>query len=187
MEIGESPAYKGQTIGVIKCLGEVEALLVVGNPFLELSAVGVSPGQITGDSHGRKPGEAKPLPAQIAFKQPQAFLKTVLGLSIVARPDAGRADVEIPRHLESSISNRLGDGLGALAERERFRRMTSILEAMAQRDGQLPESPLIAKRPRQRLGLAEMAEADLEVAERMESEPQVEAKITGLLQRLTGL
>mgnify|MGYP003296402366 CR=1 FL=1 len=69
----------------------------------------------------------------------------ILGLSIVPRPEAGHAEVEIPRHLERNIPKRLGNSLGALAERERFRRMTSYPEVVAQIDGQLPESPLIVE------------------------------------------
>ena len=187
LEIGESPAREGQAIGVIERLGEAEAFLAVGDPFLELSPVGENPRQITAGHHGRKSGEAKAFPAQITFEQPQDFQEKILGPSIVARPEAGHAEVEIPRHLERNISKRLGNGLGALAERERFRRMTGDPEVVAHIDGHLPESPLIVERPRQAFGFAETAEDPLEFSERKECSSKVEAKIDGLLQRLAGL
>src|SRR5262245_10427593 len=64
---------------------------------------------------------------------------------------AGRTEAEVRRHLERNIAKRLGNGAGALAEPERFRRMGSDPEVVARVDGQLPESPLIVERPRQTL------------------------------------
>ena len=172
---------------MIERLGEADAFLAVGDPFLELSPVGENPSQIAAGHHGRKSGEAKPFPAPITFEQLQDFQEKILGPSIVPRPEAGHAEVEIPRHLERNIPKRLGNSLGALAERERFRRMTSHPEVVAHIDGQLAESPLIVERPRQAFGFAETAEDPLEFSERKECRSQVEAKIDGLLQRLAGL
>jgi hypothetical protein len=70
--------------------------------------------------------------------------------------------------LERKIPKRLGNSPGAVAERERFRRMTSHIEVVAQIDGQLAESPLIVERPRQTFGFAETAEDPLEFSERKE-------------------
>ena len=39
-------AREGQAIGVIERLGEADAFLAVGDPFLELSLVGENPSQI---------------------------------------------------------------------------------------------------------------------------------------------
>lgn len=120
-------------------------------------------------------------------KQLQDFQEKILGPSIVARVEAGRAEVEISRHLERNIPERLGNSLGALAEREGFRRMTRNEELVAQIDGQLPESPLIVERPRQAFGFAETAEDPLEFSERKECGSKVKAQIDGLLQPLAGL
>jgi hypothetical protein len=54
-------------------------------------------------------------------------------------------------------------------------------------DGQLAESPLIVKCPRQAFGFAEIADDPLEFSERKECSSQVEAQINGLLQPLAGL
>ena len=156
-------------------------------PSLKLSPVGENPGQITAGHHGRKSGEAKAFPAPIASSHCSDFQEKILGPSIVARVEAGRAKVEISRHLERNIPERLGNSLGALAEPERFRRMTDNPEVVAHVDGQLAESPLIVERPRQALGFAETAEDPLEFSERKECGSQVEAKIDGLLQPLAGL
>ena len=168
LEMGENPAREGQAVGVIERLSEADAFLAVGDPFLELSLLGENPSQITAGHHGRKSGEAKAFPAQITFEQLQDFQEKLLGPSIVARPEAGRAEVEISRHLERNIPERLGNGLGVLAERERFRRMPSHPEVVAHIDGQLAESPLIVERPRQAFGFAEIADDPLEFSERKE-------------------
>src|SRR5262245_44228387 len=135
MEIGEGPALESQAVGVIERLGKAEPFLAVGRPFLELSLVGENPRQIGAKEHSRKAGETKSLLPQITLQQLQDVLEKLLGLSVVACPDAGRAEVEIPHDLQRNISKRLGDDLGALAERERFRRMTRLPEAMAQMYG----------------------------------------------------
>src|SRR5215813_14915274 len=106
---------------------------------------------------------------------------------MLARPDTGHAEVQISRHLEPDISERLGNVLGALAEPDRFPRMTSHPEVVAQMDRKLPESPSIVERPRQALGFAETGEDPLEFSERKECSAQVKAKINGLLQPLAGL
>ena len=91
------------------------------------------------------------------------------------------------RHLERSIAERLGKNQGVLAEPERFRRMPSYPEVVAQIDGHLAESPLIVERPGQALGFAEIAVDPLEFAERKECSAKVKAKIDGLLQCLARL
>src|SRR5262245_8460836 len=58
---------------------------------------------------------------------------------------------------------------------------------MAQVDEQSSEPALISERPGERFGLAQAAEAALELPERMERDPQVEAKIDGVLQHIAGL
>ncbi len=120
---------------MIQRLSEADAFLAVGNPCLELSPAGKNPSQIIAGHHGRKSGLAKAFPAQIAFEQPQDFQEKILGPSIVPSPEAGRAEVESSRHLKGNIPKRLGKSLGALAEPERFRRMTSHEEVVAQVDG----------------------------------------------------
>src|SRR5207245_9529340 len=102
-----------------------DASLSVRDPYLKHSSVGKPPSQITAGHHGRKSGEAEPFPAQITVEQRQDFQEKILGPSVVARVEAGRAKVEVPRHLERNISERLGNSLGILAEREHFLRMTS--------------------------------------------------------------
>src|SRR5262249_19191377 len=181
MEIGKSPVREGQTVGVIERLSEAEGFLALGDPFLELSQVSEHPRRIGTDEHGRESGKTKPFPAPVAFKQLQGLQEKVLGLAIVARPEADRAEVEIPRHLERNIPKRLGDSLGVLAERKRFRRMTSFPEGVAHMDGHLAESPLIIDPPGQPFGFAEIAEDPLEFSERKERSLQVEAKIDGSL------
>src|SRR5262249_21235966 len=126
-------------------------------------------------------------PAPIAVEQLQGFQEKILGPPVVARVDAGRAQGPISRHLEWNIPKRLGNGLGVLAEREGFRRMTREQEVVAQMDGQLAGSPWIVERPRQAFGFAETAEDPLKFSERNECSSKVEAKINGLLQRLAGL
>src|SRR5262245_38095992 len=118
LEIGESPACEDQAEGVIERLSEADTFLAVDDPSLELSLVSENPGQITADTHGRK---SRLFPTQIAFGQRQDVQdEMILGPSIVARPYVNRAEVEIPQHLEWNISQNLGDGLGALAEPDRF-------------------------------------------------------------------
>jgi hypothetical protein len=121
------------------------------------------------------------LPARRQSKPLQDFPEKILRPSIVARVKAGHTEVEISRHLERNIPKRLGKSLGVLAERKRFRQMTSFPEVVAHIDGELAESPLIVERPRQAFGFAETAEAPLEFSERKECRSQVEAKINGLL------
>ena len=58
-------------------------------------------------------------------EQVQDFPQKLRGLSRVSRKEAGRAEVEISRHLERNIPERLGKSEGVLAELERFRRMPS--------------------------------------------------------------
>jgi hypothetical protein len=171
---------------VIERLGEADALLAVGDPFLELSSVGENQSQIAAGDHSRESGEAKTFPAQLTFKQLQDFQERILGPSIVPRAKAGHAEVEISRHLERNISKRLGKSLGVLAEHQRFRRMTSHPQVVTQIDGQLAESPLIVERPGQALGFVETAGNPLEFSEWKECSSQIEAKINGLLQRLAG-
>src|SRR4030095_3991756 len=129
--MGENPAREGQAVGMIERLSEAEAFLAADDPFLELSLVGEDPSQETAGRHGRKSGEAKPFTTQVAFKQLQDFQEEILGLSVVARGEASHAEVEISPHVEWNIPQRLGDSLGALAEAERFRRMTSHTEVEA--------------------------------------------------------
>ena len=159
-------ARDGQAVGMIERLGETEAFLAVGDPLLELSPVAENPGQMTASHHGGKSGEAKAFPAQITFKQRQDFEEKSLCPSIVARAEAGQAEVEISRHLERNIPKRLGNNLGVPAERERFRRMTRNPEVVAQIDRELPDSPLIGECPRQTFGFAETTEDPLEFSER---------------------
>jgi hypothetical protein len=140
----------------------------VGDPFVEHSPVGENPGQITARHHGRKCDEAKEFSALIAFKPLYDLQEKILGPSIVSHPEAGHAEVEISRHLERNIPKRLGNSLGALAEPDRFRRMTSHPEVMAQIDGQLRESPFIIECPGQAFGFAETAEDPFEFSERKE-------------------
>ena len=135
MERGESPGREGQAVGVIERLREAEAFLAVCDPFLERAPVGEDPSQIPAGHHRRKSGEAKAFPAPIAFKQVQDLPEKILGPSIVARPEAGHAEVEICRHLKRNIPKRLGNSLGILAEPECFRGMTSYPEVVAQIDG----------------------------------------------------
>ena len=123
LEIGERPAHVGHAVGVIERFTEADAFLRVGDPFLELSPLGEIPSQIAADRHGGKSSVAKPFPARISFEQLQDFQEKILRPSIVARPVAGHAEIEIARHLERNIPKRFGNSLGALAERERFRRM----------------------------------------------------------------
>src|SRR4029453_12151012 len=145
-----------------------------------------TPSQMAADARGRKCGLAKACGAPIAFEQLQGFQEMILGPPVVARPDAGRAQVPISRHLEWNIPKRLGNGLGVLAEREGFRRMTRHPEVVAQMDGQLAESPLIVERPGQAFGFAEIANDPFEFSERKECSSKVEAKVDGLLQPLPG-
>ncbi len=187
LEIGESPAHEGQAVGLIERFSEAEPFLAVGDPFLELSPVGESPSEITPSYHGRKSNLTKPFPAQTTFKPLQDFAEKILGPSIVPRPDAGHAEVEISRHLERNLPKRLGNSLGALAIRKRFLQITSFPEVVAHIDGELAESPLIVECPRQAFGFAETAGAPLEFSEWKECSSKVEAKIDGLLQRLVGL
>ena len=140
----------------------------------------------TGD-HRRESGEGKAFPAPITFKQLEDSPEKLLGPSIVPRPEAGQAEVEIRRHLERNIPKRLGKSLGVLAEPETFRRVTSHIEVVAHIDGHLAESPLIVERPGQAFGFAETAEDPLEFSERKECSSKIEAKIDGPLQRLAGL
>src|SRR5262245_54869112 len=100
LEIGESPACEDQAEGVIERLSEADTFLAGDDPFLELSAVSENPGQVTADHHGRKSSVARVFPTQIAFEQRQDVQEEILGPSIVARPHVGRAEVEIPPHLE---------------------------------------------------------------------------------------
>ena len=149
VQTGERPARASQAVGVIERLSDADAVLAVDDPFIELSTVGEDQIQIEPSHHGRKSGEAKAVSAPIAFEQLQHSQEKILGPSIVARPHAGRAEVEIPRDLELNIWKRLGNSLDVLAKRERFRQMTSLTKVVAHVDEQLAESPLIAKRPRQ--------------------------------------
>src|SRR5712691_11246723 len=103
LEMGEAQAHVGHAVGVIERLSEADAFLAVDDPFVELSPVGENPSQIGADEHGGKSGEAKTFPAQITFKQLQDLQEKVLGPSIVARPEADPAEVEISRHLERNI------------------------------------------------------------------------------------
>src|SRR5262245_39154195 len=104
----------------------------------------------------------------MAFEQQQDVQDEILGPSIVARPHVGRAEVEIPPRLEWNISQNLGDGLGALAEPDRFRRMTSYPEVEAHMHEQPPESPLIVECPGQAFGFAKIAADPFEFSERKE-------------------
>ena len=108
MEIGQNPAREGEAKWVIELLSEADAFLAVGDSFLELSPVGENPSQIAAGHHGGKCGEAKPFPAPITFEPPQDLPEKILGPSIVPRPEAGRREVEISRHLERNILERLG-------------------------------------------------------------------------------
>ena len=166
MRAAEHPQCEYLAVGVIERLSEAKTFLAVGDPFLEPSPVGENPSQKTAGDHRRKSGEAKSFPAPIAFKQLQDFQEKILGPWIVAQVEAGRAKVEASRHLERNIPQRLGDGLGALAERERLAQMTSHAEVVAQMDGHLAQSPLIVERLGQAFGLAEIAE--FEFSEREE-------------------
>src|SRR5262245_33170020 len=158
LEIGESPACEDQAEGVIERLSEADTFLAGDDPFLELSPVSENPGQITADHHGRKTTLAKLFPTQIAFEQRQDVQdEMILGPSIVARPHVGRAEVDVPPHLEWNISQNIGDGLGALAEPDRFRRMTSDPEVEAHLAEHPPESPLIVECPGQAFGFAKIA------------------------------
>ena len=100
-----------------------------------------------------------------------------LGVHEIGGGTAGRAEVEISRHLERNILKRLGKNQGALAEPARFRRTTSHPEVVAHIDEQLPEARLIVECPGKTFGFAEIAENPLEFSERKECSSQAEAKI----------
>src|SRR4029453_230112 len=76
-----------------------------------------------------------------------------------------------------------GNSQGALTERERFPWMTGNPQVVAQIDGQLAQSPLIAERPRQAFGFAKIADDPLELSERKECSSKGKAKINALLLR----
>jgi hypothetical protein len=172
---------------VIERLSEPEAFLAVSDPLLDLSLVSEHPSQVAAGHHGRKSGLAEPFPTQVAFEPLEDSQEKPLGLSIVTREEAGHAEVERPRHPERTIAKRLGDGLGALAEPERVRRMPGDPKVVTQVDGELPESPLIVERPGQAFGFTEAGEDPPEFSQRKQCRSQVEPQIDGLLQRLAGL
>src|SRR5687767_10421747 len=116
--MGEHPARIDQAVGVLERLREADAFLAVADPFLELSLVSENPSQMTEGLDARRCGLAKAFPAQISFEPLEDFPQKLLGLSIVARAHAGRAEVEISRHLEVNIPKRLANSLGVLAELE---------------------------------------------------------------------
>jgi hypothetical protein len=153
---------------VIERLSEPEGFLAVDDPFLERSPLGEDQGQIAGSHHHWKSGEAEPFPAEITLEQPQNFHEELLSPSIVAGTEARHTKVEISRHLKWNIVSRLGQSLRALAEAERFRRMTSYVEVVGHVDGHLPESPLIVECRGQALGFPETVEDPLEFSERKE-------------------
>jgi hypothetical protein len=135
MDIAQGRAHDGQAVGVTQRLGEADAFLAMADALRELSLVGEHIVQIEAGHHGGKSGEAKSFPAQIPFEQPKDFQEKILGASIVPRPEAGPAEVEISCHLQRNIPERLGNSLGALAEPERLRGMPSHIEVVAHIDG----------------------------------------------------
>src|SRR5262245_61313150 len=163
VQIGGNPEHGSSGIRVIERLGKAEALLAVGDRFRELPEIGASPGQMKASCYGRESGETKPFPAQITVEQLQDFQEKVFGTTIATCRGMSHTEVEIPRDLELSVPKRLAQGLGALAEGERFRRMASHKEVVAHIDGLLTESPSIVERPRKPFGLAKIAGDPVEV------------------------
>ena len=172
---------------MIERFSEADTFLPAGDPLLEFSPVGQKPSQVTEGDHGRKSGETKPFAPAIAFEPLQDFQEKILGPSIVARMETSGPEVEVPRHLERKIADRLGKGHRRLAEGDRFARITSHIVVVTKIDGHLPESASIVERLREPFGLAEDAEDPFEFPKRKQGVADIETKIDGLLLPLAGL
>src|SRR5262245_23780557 len=165
VERTETPARKRQAVWVIEYLREVDGLPAENGSFLELSLVKQGPGQIPTGEDGGKSGEPDSFPAPITFERFQNSPQELLGPPIVADPQRGDAEVDVPRHPQRNISQRLGDSPSVLAERKRLPWAARDPEVVAEIDGQLTESPLISNRFGQAFGFAETAENPLELSE----------------------
>jgi hypothetical protein len=169
---------------VIDRLGDSEAFLAVGRAFLELATLGKGPCQKATGEHGGKPGQAEALTTEIAFQRLPDTPEQVLGPSILARGEAGSADVELGPDLEGKIRKGFGDGPGSLAECQRFGGLAGDPEIVTHVDRHPTNPPLVVECPGQTFGFLEIPEYLLEFTERNVGSSKIETKIDGLLQRL---
>src|SRR5262245_35245009 len=93
-------------------------------------------------------------------------------------------DEVVARDPERDVIQPLGDGTGTVGERQGLRGFASAPKVMAQERQHAPGLAWIAERADKAFGAAEISKASLELSERMQRVPQLEADIDGLGLRL---